>query len=122
MGRWFLSVGLLFVIVLSFISISEAFHTDQGGHAGITTEAANLKEQVHNKPEFRAWLTGSGGDVPALQFFQFGAHDEDSTLPWDTWYGDKMWTGGWLNHFYGPTLGMGLFFSGSSTAPQAADR
>jgi uncharacterized membrane protein/streptogramin lyase len=122
MGRWFFTACLSLVMLFSFVSVSKAFHTGQGGHAVITAVATNLKEQVHNNPEFRAWLTGSGGDVPALQFFQFGAHDEDSTLPWDPRNGPNGFEGGWLNHFYGPISKLGLFMARGISAPDAASR
>ena len=49
-----------------------------------------------------------------------GAHDEDSTLPWDAKYGPNGWAGGWLNHFYGTTGGRGLLMLGGVSAPDAA--
>ena len=120
MVQQFLSVGLSFVILLSFVSISKAFHTAPGGHDGITTEAASLKERVHNNADFQMWLSGSGGDIPALRFFSTGTNDEDSTLPWDPRIGPNGFEGGWLNHFYGPISKRGLFMAGGVSAPDAA--
>jgi hypothetical protein len=117
-------VLLALAVFLNLPTSSDGFHTATGGHDGITDEAATLKKQFHNgEIDFKNWLDSYVyNQRTVLDYFRIGAHDEDSTLPWDTWYGEKIWMGGWLNHFYGPIMGMGLFFSGNSTAPQAAER
>jgi hypothetical protein len=111
---FFISI-LSAVILLSTYDVSESFQVDSnGGHEQITDEAAKLKMQVHGGDlDFINWLYTND---KALNSFLTGAHDEDSTIPFnipgvapkDPLYGPNGYLGGWFFHFYNPYTKLGF--------------
>jgi hypothetical protein len=117
MKKLFFILVLSSVILLSTYNVSVGFQVDsKGGHENITDEAARLKIRVHGGDlDFWNWLYTND---KALDSFKNGAHDEDSTIPFDIpllfttikkdpLHGPNPSTGGWLFHFYNPAQAWG---------------
>lgn len=108
----------LIILFIVFASINKGYgygndyNNDKGGHDTITKAAATLKSNIHSGDrDFDQWINKNIDPVnneTTLDYFRFGAHDEDSTLPGDPLYGPNTNAGGWFFHFYNPYTKLGL--------------